>query len=604
MSILTTPRPPASATPQRLFQLTGIGPQLADRITRHVNTLHREWKRYGTRDHLFRDLTSQRNMYDDPGDALTEGEVMQIIAVDPYELVHVRGIGFKRADAIAQGDYGIHPDDERRHAAGNQAILANLGALPMWKYRKDRQRLELRNPQHELAGVTIDHDLVWLPAELEAEQRLADLYQDLLTTAEDTPRFTIPEGLDLGPVNDDQLAAITLATSGVRAMALTGGAGTGKTFVTAAIAKVAKAQDRTMRVVAFAGKAAMRSAEAMREAGVTHVECSTIHRALGLRSQDSTPEHLEEDIIILDEASMVPNWLLAKITTALKPDATLVLVGDPNQLPPIGHGTPFNDYLALHLPHVHLVQNYRQAGQVTIHHFAEAIRAQDPNRWTHDGTGDGVITRYAINPNDAETDFNASVTTAAQSLDLLDWQIVTWKNDTRHQLNQHLQELLNPIARPLFTYRLWGIKDDTGRDTDANVCIGDKVMITDNDYEHGVFNGQLGIITEANHDTLTLDLRDGEPPRDIPISDARDLIQLGYAVTVHKAQGSGWDTVILYQPEPVTFSPRRFYYTSVTRAKNRVELYTTLSKRAWWTNALQPDNDPDSTLTRRVLEAR
>lgn len=602
MSLLTAQLNPRSRLPERILDLTNIGPQLAARIERHVNELHREWKRYGSRDHLFRGLTGQRGIFDEDREGLTEAEIMRVLEQDPYLLVEVRGIGWRRADAIALQNYGIDPDDERRHEAGNQAVIGALGAMPMWKYRKAREKVDLRNREHELKGVTLDHDLVWLPAELEAEELLAHLFEDVLTSAAAEPRFTLPDGLDLGPVNDDQLAAITLATSGVRVMALTGGAGTGKTFTVASIAKVAKAQGRRMRVMAFAGKAAMRSAEAMREASVDWVECSTIHRALGLRSQSSHPAPLAEDIVVLDEASMAPNWLLAKIVQALKDDATLILVGDPNQLPPIGHGTPFQDYLSLGLPHVHLVQNYRQAGQVSIHQFAEAIREQNPSLWQ--GAESGVLTAFSVDPSEIEGSFNQSIKAAAARHALLEWQVVTWKNDTRHALNQHLQELLNPSGQPCFAYRLWGFKDEHGRDQDAIVTTGDKVMVTDNDYDHGVFNGQLGIITDLTGGDVVLDLQDGEPPRRIPVEEARDLLQLGYAVTVHKAQGSGWETVILYQPEPVTFSPRRFYYTSVTRAKNHVELYTTLSMRAWWTNVLQPDNDPDSTLIQRVMEAR
>lgn len=599
MSLLTAPRT-TTWKPERPLDMSGIGPQLASRIERHVNTMHREWRKYGSHDHLFTGLSGQRSLYDQQ-EGLTDAEIMQVIERDPYLLCEVRGIGFKRADTIATEDYGIGKDDERRHVAGNQAVISGLGAMPMWKYRKARERLDLYNRDFELAGVTLDHDLVWLPAELAAEEDLATLFEDALTAAP-LERRPLPTGLDLGPINDDQLAAVTLAVDGRRLLALTGGAGTGKTFTVASIAKAVKAQGRRMRVMAFAGKAAQRSAEAMREAGVDFVECSTIHRALALRSQTSYPQPLEEDVIVLDEASMAPNWLLAKIVAALKDDATLILVGDPNQLPPIGHGTPFQDYLALGLPHVHLVQNYRQAGQVSIHQFAEAIREQNPGLWA--GAEQGVLTAFSVDPGEIETTFNRSILNASEQYQPLEWQVVTWKNDTRHQLNQHLQDLLNPGQRTLFTYRLWGLKDEYGRDMDAAVTVGDKVLVTDNDYDHGVFNGQTGVITDASGDALTLDLADGEEPRVIPIQDARDLIQLGYAVTVHKAQGSGWETVILYQPEPVTFSPRRFYYTSVTRAKNHVELYTTLSQRAWWRNVLQPDNDPDSTLIQRVMEAR
>lgn len=591
-----------SHEPTHLLELTGIGPQLAARIARHINTGYKEWQKYGTNDHLYTKLQNQPDLYaeDEEQGQLTDEQVMTVVARDPYHLRYVRGIGFKRADAIAKNDYGIHPDDERRHEAGNQAALEQRGALPIWDFRKERKRLELTNPDHELLGVTIDHDLVWLPAELRAEQDLATLFQDVLTAAQ-TTTLTDP-GIDLGPVNDDQLLAVKTATSGTRLMALTGGAGTGKTFVTAAIAKVAKATGKSMRVMAFAGKAANRSQEAMREAGVNWVECSTIHRALHLKHQHDLPDRITSDIVILDEASMIPNWLMAKVVNAMKPTATLVLVGDPNQLPPIGFGTPFQDYLALGLPHVHLTQNYRQAGQVSIHEFAEAIRTQDPGSWK--GAEAGVGTYFGIDTTAAENDFNESIRSAAARLDILDWQVVTWKNETRHLLNQHLQELLNQPKTPLFTYRLWELKDQFGRSLDAVVTVGDKVLVTDNDYEIGVFNGQTGVIVSASGGQLDVDLGPGEGVKTMPINDARDLMQLGYCVTVHKAQGSGWDTLILYQPEPVKFSPRRFYYTSVTRAKHLVEFYTTLTQRAFWQNACQADHDPDSTLVQRVEEAR
>src|SRR5690606_9569380 len=191
-------------------------------------------------------------------------------------------------------------------------------------------------------------------------------------------------------------------------------------------------------------------------------------------SAESYPMELEEDVIVLDEASMIPNWLMAKVVQALKPDATLVLVGDPNQLPPIGHGTPFNDYLTLDLPHLHLVQNYRQAGQVSIHEFAEAIREQNPGLWARAEAG--VQTAFSVDPSEIETTFNEPIKAAAAQHSLLEWQVVTWKNDSRHALNQHLQELLNPpVGFPIFSYRLWGVKDAHGRDQDAQVYVGDKV---------------------------------------------------------------------------------------------------------------------------------
>lgn len=589
--------------PTRLTHLDGIGYKLASRIERHYNDLRNEWKKYGAHDSLFTRLESQPDIFRSSGDALNEQEILTLIAFDPYELRRVRGINFKKADTVALNNYGVDLDHPARHAAGNQSIIEQHGPLREYELDKHRERAGLHNKEHARAGIILDHDRAWIESELEAEQDLAQLFEDVLTSSSNSAPADLT-GLDLGPLNADQLNAVQTALSGVRIMALTGAAGTGKTRTTAAVAHAAAKLRKSMRVMAFAGKAAMRSQEAMAEDGVDWIECSTIHRALGLRNPNTVPNALMEDIVVLDEASMIPNWLLAKVVKAMLPTSTLILVGDPNQLPPIGYGTPFSDYLELGLPHVHLEINYRQAGQVSIHQFAEAIRTQTPDAYQHAEPEQGVYLRFGVDPNEAEADFNALVRDTSGRLEHHEWQVVTWKNDTREALNTHIQDLLNPTGIPLFTYRVWSARDQRGNYPDAGVCIGDKILVTDNDYTYGIFNGQTGRVTGANGFDLDIDFGPGEGTRTIPIEDAKDLIQLGYAVTVHKAQGSGWDTVILYQPEPVKFSPRRFYYTSVTRAKNHVHVITTLSRRDYWVNTLKPDEQTESTLITRVREAR
>jgi exodeoxyribonuclease V alpha subunit len=395
-------------------------------------------------------------------------------------------------------------------------------------------------------------------------------------------------------LNEEQLQAVKLATSGIRALALTGGAGTGKTRTLAAIARAAAAIGKSVRVMAFSGKAAMRAEEAMREGNAGKITCSTIHRALKLQGTfRMDDEKLPESIVVLDEASMIPNWLLAEVIKALQPNATLMLVGDPNQLPPIGYGAPFQDYLSLWLPSVHLVKNYRQANQQSIFNFAEAIRTQNPDKYTPSATG--VQTHYDIDPED-ESFFDAIIRNCA-TLGLHEWQVVTWTNNIQQALNMHLQNLINPSGNRLFSYPCWDLREN-GYTPRADIRVGDKVIVTDNDYDYEVFNGQTGIITHATFSTLTLDL--GHRQIQMKTDDAYDLLQLGYVITVHKSQGSGWEAVIVYQPFEVKFQPRRFYYTSATRAKNQLYLITTMSEHEFWRNACEDDNSPPSTLIRRI----
>jgi exodeoxyribonuclease V alpha subunit len=573
---------------QWLTELEGIGPKIADRINKTYNQAYKQYRKYG-------DDREQYGFNKALGGVtykeLDEELICKILTVNPYKLTDVRGISFERADKIAQQMYGYDKEDPLRHLAGNRYAVSRKGVLQTWQYRRERQKLELRNPEFEYDGVIVEGNNVWLPAELEAEDYIARFYQTInrdvvFPVASPGLKAVLNDGL-----NEEQLQAVKLGISGIRALALTGGAGTGKTRTLAAIARAAAATGKTVRVMAFSGKAAMRADEAMREGDAGDVVCSTIHRALGLPVGND--ELLGEDIVVIDEASMIPNWLLAKVIRALQPEATLMLVGDPNQLPPIGYGTPFKDYLDLWLPHVHLVKNYRQANQQSIFQFAEAIRTQYPESYTPAATG--VQAHFEIDPND-ETFFD-NIIRSVEALGLEEWQCVTWTNNIQQALNIHIQRLLNPGGERIFSYPCWDLREN-GFTPRADVRVGDKVLVTDNDYLLEVFNGQTGIVTHATYRTLTVDF--GFKTVEMDVEDATDLLCLGYVVTVHKSQGSGWQSVILYQPFEVKFQPRRFYYTSATRAKEALYVITPMSEREFWRNACIPDNDAPSTLQRRI----
>ena len=593
MSVITgkyTGMDPRQVPYTRLTHLEGIAHNLAGRVMRDYNKAYNRYRKYGGDDEY--GFNRGLNGYLPP--ELGEADICKVLAVNPYRLIETRGIGFDKADKIAQQNYDFGRDDPRRHFAGNQHIVSRKGVMPRWQYDRERQKLELRNTEYELDGVIVERGSVWLPAELEAEELVCRFFASVrhnVVFDSNDPGVRAVSGDGL---NAEQLEAVRLAVSGVRALSLTGGAGCGKTRTIAAIARAAAAKGKTVRVMAFSGKAAMRAEEAMREDGAGDVACSTIHRALGLPHWDG--EKLGEDVVILDEASMIPNWLLAAVIRALLPHATLMLVGDPNQLPPIGYGAPFRDYLELWLPHVHLTQNYRQANQQSIFQFAEAIRTQTPEAYRP--AASGVQTHYGI---DAENEgfFDAIVESVAP-LGLHEFQIVTWTNNICQALNLHIQNLLNPHGEKIFDYPCWDLPRERGRAPRADVRVGDKVLVTDNEYEYGVFNGQTGVVTAATYKDLTLDL--GHRVVVMPIKDAWDLLQLGYTVTVHKAQGSGWEAVIVYQPFEVKFGPRRFYYTSATRAKNQLYLITTMSELEYWRNVCEADNDPVSTLITRSKE--
>lgn len=586
-----------------LYELEGISSKLATRIQSHYSRAYKTYKRYGTDNdnYGFSMLRELRENDDESLKQLSERHICQLIATNPYALTNVRGISFKRADRIALENYGYEDDSPERHEAANIYIAKQKGVMQKWQYKRERDKLGLRSGEHEHDGVIVENGLIWLPSEIEAEETIAKFFESVTHNHVKRDSVGLRAVLHDG-LNEEQLKAVELALSETKAMALTGGAGCGKTRVTAAIAEAAKAEGKTLRVMTFAGKAAMRAEEAMREAGVFDVPCSTIHRALGLVGAHSDGElEIFEDIVVLDEASMIPNWLMSAVIKAMPETSTLILVGDPNQLPPIGYGTPFKDYLSLWLPHVHLVKNYRQANQQSIFKFAEAIRTQDPERY--EAQPSGVQTHFDIDPNN-ESFFDAMIK-SVEPLGLHEWACVSWTNNIIQAMNLHIQSLLNPQGKTLFRVPCWDLPKQGTRPTLADVRLGDKVLVTDNDAKYGIFNGQTGVVVDYNMNLITLGMGYanalGEPTTvEIAINDAEDLLQLGYCVSVHKSQGSGWEAVILYQPFEVKFEPRKFYYTAATRAKNQLYIVTTMSELEFWRNVCKADNETPSTLLKRM----
>lgn len=257
-----------------------------------------------------------------------------VIERNPFSLVEVDGIGFRKADRIAKEKFEIGPDDERRHEAGNRWILEQRGVLGERDYFAERVKLELRDPAYKEAGAEVEEGLYWLPEELEAEKGLERWMRGLPSAPEPLPELTpaqaaICQRLGLDEV---QAGAVRMALH-TRVLCLTGGAGCGKTHVVAALSMCLLADRRTVRGMAFAGKAADRMREAFDQYGVM-AEATTIHKALGYQKKAFTVEMLGEDLIVIDEASMLPNWLLWAVVNCLRPGAHLILVGDPNQLPP------------------------------------------------------------------------------------------------------------------------------------------------------------------------------------------------------------------------------------------------------------------------------
>jgi exodeoxyribonuclease V alpha subunit len=302
----------------------------------------------------------------------------------------------------------------------------------------------------------------------------------------------------------------------------------------------------------------------------------------------------------------------------LRENAILVLVGDENQLPPIGHGTPFVDLLKHGCPRAHLSRNYRQADQQGILHMAEGLL--DRNRPT---PAECVEMHLGVDPANLETLFDSLITThGGQQFE--DWQVISYQNENAERYNLRAQAIINPGGTPLFEYPLWKLgTGERGRPLHhAEIRTGDKVIVVKNSGLLSIFNGQTGRVIglvnkpklsnrrnpvtgfweEVQGDTMP-HLRVEITARmvDIPEDEVEKYLQLGYVITVHKAQGSDWPRVIVMQPGKVRDdTARKFFYTACTRAKNHLVVVSTLRVVAWWTNAASDAPDVPSSLAKRL----
>ncbi|AFZ66093.1 AAA family ATPase [Deinococcus peraridilitoris] len=584
----------------RLTQLVGIGAAHADRIRKYLGRGN-------------------------------ESRAIEAIELDPYLLTTVPRVGFRIADKIARHHYGESQNSLRRHTMGNQHILEHDGSMNERDFEAARQKLDLFGADHKHAGVELEHGRVWLPEVLQADVAFAEWTADLPLGHESTVRLHVTPEIDAllrGLDPTQQRAALSIVAGSSSISAMTGDAGTGKTHVIATGCNVARHLGLKVCVMAFAGKAADRIRQALDAAGAI-ADSGTIHRLLGYTGTGFKPERLPYDVVIVDECSMIPTILLWEVVKHLRSGARLVLVGDPGQLPPVGYGQPFTDLITLGVPRVHLERNYRQAEQLDIVKFAGGIRA---GRECAARSVELHVARdlsEVLNDLLAEKALQEGESVEAFGQRASEWQVITWRNEDADEFNAGIQEAVNPWGFPLFTYRPWGGEQ-------VEVRAGDKVMVRANDYDYGVFNGQLGVALKTDtvelvreREALTLEdfavadpdgmvreritklcviVRIGADTIAIPLEEAADLLKLGYAITVHKAQGSDWDHVIVYQRGPVSFDAQRWWYTSVTRARSRLTVAyeakvkgdADQARSLFWLNASRGAQDGPSIFVGRV----
>ena len=548
----------------RLREVSGIGKQRAESIAHAVRQRRAEAETMSFLHALGMGPATAREIVRRYG-----GDAPRIVRDDPYIVAEqVRGIGFRTADRIAAA-LGIAGDDLRRvqggalhligkavdegHVFATREQLRNgLDQLDVPSEELDEALLALR--AREL--VTIEDDAIYPPFLHRAEVLVAEA----LSALAKRPKVQQPVKTYDSTLSDTQRSAVD-ASLGTHLLVLTGGPGTGKTTTVRAIVQAHAALDRRTALCAPTGRAAKRLSQA---AGI---EAKTIHRLLEwnpatghFNRNQRAP--LDADLILVDEASMLDIRLASQLLAAIPRAATLVLVGDIDQLPPVGPGQPLRDLIASRVcKTIRLHEVFRQAQQSAIVRGAHSVLEGSMPEPTPSGTkGDGDL--FLIPVTDPETITERLIQTlhrmsAAYGFDPLDdVQVMTPMRRGplgTMRLNEVLQEAFNP-----------------GKPEDApagSFRRGDKVMQLRNDYDKEVYNGDLGEVhrIEGGVTYVRFDGRNVQYQ-----ADELDAISLAYACTVHKVQGSEFPAaVIVLHNAHFMLLNRALLYTALTRAKKR-----------------------------------
>lgn len=541
-------------------------------------------------------------------------EMYSVMRENPYRLAEdVSGVGFRIADEIA-GRIGIHTDSDYRIRSGIlytllQAVGEGHCFLPLELLLRRASELlgvSEENIRPQVDNLIMDRklvakgDAVFAAAYYYAELNCANMLRNLnipMLEAENLPAQDMAirkrlermaENLSM-ELDELQLKAVEESIKN-GLFILSGGPGTGKTTTINMIIRYFESEGMDIFLAAPTGRAAKRMTEA------TGFEAKTIHRLLELNSALSDDDTrranfernqenpLEADVVIIDEMSMVDIQLFQALLKAILPGTRLILVGDVNQLPSVGPGQVLRDLMNSEaFPMVTLEKIFRQAGESDI-----VVNAHRINKGEQIALDNKSRDFFLLERNDVNVIYKHMIQLIREMLPKyvnatpFDIQVLTPMRKGSlgcETLNGILQRYLNP-ADPHKKEHSYG--NTVFRE-------GDKVMQIKNNYQleweivgrynipidkgMGVFNGDMGRVLEINEtmSTLLVEFDDGRRVN-YPFSGLEEL-ELSYAITIHKSQGSEYPAVIL----PLLGGPRMLFnrnllYTGITRARNCVTI--------------------------------
>lgn len=596
--------------PERLVEVKGISERIAQQITdqmiekREIREAFLFLQKYGITNTLAVKIYEKYGM-----------GMYGILKENPYRLAEdIQGVGFRLADEIAE-KIGIHTDSDYRIRSGIlytllQASLEGHMFLPM-RVLVRRSADLLQVPEEairaQIQNLHMDHKVVvkkttdepevyafsYYYAELNCARMLRELNvlmeSELLDSEEKRietilQRILKEQGLELDELQKN--AVLECVKHGI--MILSGGPGTGKTTTINTIIRYFDEEGMDILLAAPTGRAAKRMTEA------TGYEARTIHRMLEInggmedgsraRFERNGENPLEADVVIIDEMSMVDIYLFQSLLEAVSVGTRLILVGDVDQLPSVGPGQVLQDLIeSKSFPTVMLKKIYRQAGESDI-----VMNAHRINMGQKIALNNKSKDFFFLPRNDVQVIYKHMIQLITEKLPRYveaqpyDIQVLTPMRKGSlgvETLNEILQRYLNPA-------------DPSKKEHAAGDRIfreGDKVMQIKNNYQleweivsqygiridsgSGVFNGDIGTIRRIREESSTVQVEYDEHRLVEYTFSQLDEIELAYAITIHKSQGSEYPAVLLpLLSGPKMLMNRNLLYTAVTRARKCVTI--------------------------------
>lgn len=593
-------------SPQKLLEVENIG-------TKRLQLIQSSWKENSFIRNIRMFLhhhgmgpSMATKIYNKYGEAAVDR-----IKSNPYRLIRdIPGIGFKTADQIAQ-QLGMNRESHLRARAGISYILTEKIKNGHCAYPRDqllREAETILNIDQEIIRTELDQELqegflvadqiehfecIYQKVFYQTEQTVAQL---LLQLKEGPTPWPHPTQLDKSLAKTEKKLKLTLAPLQKLAIqtalvnkicVITGGPGTGKSTLTRALTSYLTQLDKRISLCSPTGRAAKRLSEC------TGLEAKTIHRLLLFERERGEFKYnsmnpLETDMVLVDEASMLDIFLAQALLKAIPPHAVLIIVGDVDQLPSVGPGQFLRDVIqSQQIPVVTLSQIFRQAKESQIIQVAHQINeGKMPDLTPHRKSDfffleknspekvEDTILDLISHRLPAAYDFNPIHD--IQILCPMQKGIAGVKN-----LNFKIQQLLN--SNPIAKIEKFGF----------HYGVGDKVMVTENDYDKDVFNGDMGLIEVINLEDEIMKIAIDGRSVEFKFSEL-ETIQPSYAITIHKSQGSEYPAVIIpVVSEHAIMMQKNLIYTAITRGKKLVVLVgqtralhlavNDLKKRKRWT---------------------